>query len=95
MSLMTQLARSTSTGVNMYHVVSSAQSLLQSKYDSRAHALDEGLEYDAFFLPQTFIFCQQSIFYCLFLNEGCRIGTDRLSNVHYRFRRYTSFIKTV
>ena len=48
-----------------------------------------------FFWAQKFTFCQQTIFYFLFLNEIDRILKSRSSKLHCRFWRSTSLIKTV
>ena len=48
-----------------------------------------------FFPPQKSTFFPQSIFYPLFLNEDGRIREKRLSQLHCRFRRYSTLPKTV
>ena len=45
--------------------------------------------------PTKMHFFPQSIFYPLFLNEDGRIRGKRLGKLHYRFRRYSTLLKTV
>ena len=47
-----------------------------------------------FFCLQKFTFCPQPIFNSLFPHEDGRIRKNRLSKLHYQFRRYASLIKT-
>ena len=53
------------------------------------------LFHDAFFFPQKSTVSPQSIVYPLFLNEDGRIRGERLSKLHYRFRRYPTLPKTI
>ena len=51
--------------------------------------------HDTIFSPTKMHFFPQSIFYPLFCNEDGRIRKNLLSELHYRFRRYSTLPKTV
>ena len=60
----------------------------------RGHCNDCFL-HELILFPTKMQFSPQSIFHPRFLNEDGRILKNGLSKLHYRFQRYSTFLKTV
>ena len=63
--------------------------------DQELGLLVRELEQEEPSFSQKSTFPQQSIFYPLFLNEDGRILKNSHSKLHYRFRRYSTLLKSV